>query len=186
MKLKHIPNYLSALRLMMIPAFALIFFYEYPRYINLALLIFLLAGATDVLDGYLARRNNWISDLGKLLDPLADKLMQLTVLVCLAIRGLVPPWLTAIFIAKELFMIIGALLVLKKIKFTVMAHWYGKVSTAIIYLIIFVVIFFVDVNPVLKLVICLAALIFALCAMGMYIKDTLRINRNYKMENMGD
>ena len=48
-----------------------------------AILIFLLAGATDVLDGYLARKYNWITNLGKILDPLADKMMQCTVLVCL-------------------------------------------------------------------------------------------------------
>ena len=73
MKLKHIPNILSIIRMLLVLVFILVFFFVSH---SLSIVIFLLAGLTDVIDGYLARKNNWITDLGKVLDPLADKLMQ--------------------------------------------------------------------------------------------------------------
>ena len=79
MKLKNIPNILSIIRILLV--FVFLFFLFVLESTYLALLIFLIAGATDVVDGYLARRNNWITNLGKILDPFADKLMQCTVLV---------------------------------------------------------------------------------------------------------
>ena len=88
MKLKNIPNILSCIRILLVFVFLFVFFVVDNIY--LALLIFLIAGATDVIDGYLARRNNWITNLGKILDPVADKLMQCTVLLSLLIKGLVP------------------------------------------------------------------------------------------------
>ena len=70
MKLKNIPNILSVIRIGLVFVFIALFFGLDQPYA--ALLVFLLAGATDVVDGYLARRNNWISNLGKILDPFAD------------------------------------------------------------------------------------------------------------------
>ena len=90
MKLKYIPNILSCIRIALVGVFIYLFFLDYPNNIIFALLTFLVAGATDVVDGYLARRNNWITDLGKILDPFADKLMQCTVLVCMSIKKLLP------------------------------------------------------------------------------------------------
>ena len=83
-KLKHIPNVLCVIRILLIFVFIHLAF---GGRLYAALAVFLTAGATDVLDGFLARRNNWISELGKILDPLADKLMQCTVLVCLYIKS---------------------------------------------------------------------------------------------------
>ena len=79
--LKNIPNILSTIRILLVFVFVfLLFGLNSPVG---ALIVFLVAGATDVIDGFLARRFNWITNLGKILDPLADKLMQCTVLVCL-------------------------------------------------------------------------------------------------------
>ena len=100
MKLKNIPNILSCIRILLVFVFLFVFFVVDNIY--LALLIFLIAGATDVIDGYLARRNNWITNLGKILDPVADKLMQCTVLLSLLIKGLVPVWFVVPFFVKEI------------------------------------------------------------------------------------
>ena len=89
MKLKNIPNILSVIRIMLVAVFVYSAFCISDK---VALVVFLIAGATDVLDGYLARRNNWITDLGKILDPFADKLMQCTVLVSLYIKRYIPIW----------------------------------------------------------------------------------------------
>ena len=75
--MRHIPNVLSAIRLILVGVF--IFLFARAKYLA-CLIVFLTAFFTDLLDGYLARRNNWISDLGKVLDPLADKLMVIAAL----------------------------------------------------------------------------------------------------------
>ena len=75
----NIPNLLSIFRLALIPVFAVVIFSPIPNSALWACLIFLLSGATDVLDGYIARKYNMITNVGKVLDPLADKLMQITV-----------------------------------------------------------------------------------------------------------
>ena len=180
-RLKHIPNILSAVRIMLVPVFIYLFFAYYESRIYVPLCVFLLAGITDVLDGYLARRNDWITNLGKLLDPLADKLMQCSVLVCFAAKKAALQWLACMFIAKELFMICGALIVLKKIKVTVKSHWYGKLTTAAFYLIA-VLAFLLDIDEKTAIALFIPVLAFELFCMVMYIFDTLRINSEKKKE----
>ena len=99
MKLKNIPNILSVIRILLVFVFVYLVFVT--DNLLAALFVFFLAGATDVVDGYLARRNNWITNLGKILDPFADKLMQCTVLVCLWIKNIVPIWFALAFFFKE-------------------------------------------------------------------------------------
>ena len=186
-KLKHIPNILSAFRIMLVPVFIYLFFVCYEDRIYVPLCVFLLAGLTDIADGYLARRNNWITNLGKLLDPLADKLMQCSVLVCFAIKNAAMWCLAGMFIVKELFMICGAIVVLKKIKVTVKSHWYGKITTTFFYAIVLLVFVFgiFDINMGEKnaLMLFTPALALALFSMVMYIIDTLRINADLKEKN---
>lgn len=181
MKAKHIPNILSFIRLLMVPVFIFVFFKDYPDNIYAALFIFLLAGATDILDGYLARRNNWITNLGKLLDPFADKLMQLSALVCLYVKQIVPIWIVGLFAVKESVMIFGALLVLRKTKVTVMANKFGKAATAVFYAMIVALIL---LNSVLSAsvitVMCLVTFAVTIIAMIIYIKGTLEIRAKTK------
>ena len=102
---KYIPNLLSVLRILLVPIFAVLFLYDYPEHIGAAIAVFVFAGVTDVVDGFLARRFRWITDIGKVLDPFADKLMQCMVLFCTFYKGLVPLWLLAFVVLKELFLI---------------------------------------------------------------------------------
>ena len=190
-KLKYIPNILSMIRLMLVPVFVYLFFAHYEKQIYLPLFVFAFAGMTDIIDGYLARRNNWITNLGKFLDPLADKLLQCSVLVCFMIKKIVPWWLAGMFILKELFMMCGALIVLKKIKVTVKSHWYGKFTTGVFYAIAFLVFIFqmckIDINGTAALLLFVSALILAFFSMVMYILDTLRINAELqKKETIND
>ena len=85
-----IPNVLTMIRLLLVPVFVVVYFRTSaePKYAALA--IFAAASLTDMLDGYLARKLNQITDFGKLFDPLADKLMVLTALVCQGIAGVIP------------------------------------------------------------------------------------------------
>ncbi|MGI6215161.1 MAG: CDP-alcohol phosphatidyltransferase family protein [Christensenellales bacterium] len=107
----NVPNALTVLRLLLIPI-VWRFLYE-GRMMN-ALIVFCIAGFTDILDGYLARKNNQITWFGKLLDPLADKLMTLVLALGFYERGIVPPAAFFILLIKELLMLIGALFLLKQ------------------------------------------------------------------------
>ena len=120
--MRHIPNVLSAIRLILVGVF--IFLFARAKYLA-CLIVFLTAFFTDLLDGYLARRNNWISDLGKVLDPLADKLMVIAALSCFYSAGWLPPWILLAVLIKEGIMIIGGLLLFRK-EVVVYADWYGK------------------------------------------------------------
>lgn len=128
----NLPNILTLLRMCLIPVFATLY---YSGMQPLALVVYLLAGATDILDGYLARKWNQITSFGKLMDPLADKLMTLTMIFCLTDTGYLPVWVLAVLIAKELMMVIGSLALLKGLKgqkIVVMANWAGKAATAML------------------------------------------------------
>jgi len=180
MKLKHIPNILSVIRIFMIPVFVY-FFFEYYENLYLALIVFLLAGLTDIIDGYLARRNGWITNVGKVLDPLADKLLQCTVLICLAVKEVTPYWFAGMFILKEAFMICGAFITFKKIHFVVKSNWYGKATTAIFYFVMFLILICKEnLSDVVMWILLAVAVISAIFSMIMYIIDTLNINKEIK------
>jgi CDP-diacylglycerol--glycerol-3-phosphate 3-phosphatidyltransferase len=120
--MRHIPNILSSIRLLLVGVFAYLF--SKAHYLA-CLAVFTAAFLTDLLDGYLARRNNWISDVGKVLDPLADKFMVLTALTCFYLRGWLPLWILIVVLAKELIMIVGGIILFKK-EVVVYADWFGK------------------------------------------------------------
>lgn len=121
--MKHIPNILSGLRLGMVGVF--LYFFRRDDYMA-ALIVYAAAFFTDILDGYLARRNGWISDLGKILDPLADKLMLLCALVSFYIKGWLPLFIPLVAAVKELAMLIGGLFILGKRNVVVVSDWWGK------------------------------------------------------------
>lgn len=111
--MRYIPNILSVIRILMVGVFISCF--TAGRYIA-ALSVYVFAFLTDVLDGSLARRFHWVSNLGKLLDPFADKLMTVSALTCIAL-GKREPVYVILFIAmavKELLMLLGALLMVRK------------------------------------------------------------------------
>ena len=127
----NIPNILTALRLVLVPIFG---YYLYAQQYSIAAVLFFLAGITDILDGVIARKFNMITSWGKLADPLADKLMQMTALAILTIQKLIPLPVLIIVVAKEAFMITGSVLLYKKVKFVAQANWYGKLATVIFFL----------------------------------------------------
>ncbi len=132
---KQIPNMLSVLRLLMIPIFVICYFkYTSGSKTAIAAIVYLLAWLTDALDGYLARRNNWITDLGKILDPLADKLMQLTAAVCFAVENTVFYIVVIPLFLKELVMTIAAIKIKRQKNIVVAASWYGKVATVLLFI----------------------------------------------------
>ncbi len=168
--LKNIPNLLSLIRICLVGVFVAVFF---SGEVYWAILVFFLAGATDVLDGYLARRNQWITTLGKILDPLADKLMQCTVLICLLIEDYIPIWFVIPFIAKELFTLLIGLIVIKRRSVAVVSKWYGKMTVCFFYATIGASIFFRDFflnNKTLGIIIYIPAVVCAIFSLIAYIR----------------
>jgi CDP-diacylglycerol---glycerol-3-phosphate 3-phosphatidyltransferase len=97
----NFPNLLTSIRILLIPVFILLFLPPNPSHPTLAAVIFTLASITDLLDGYLARRWKQITRLGKLLDPIADKLLILSALILLVDFNRVPAWIAIILIGRE-------------------------------------------------------------------------------------
>jgi len=121
----NVPNALTILRMIMV--FFMPGLFSAGKYIA-AMVLFLAAGATDLLDGYIARKYNLITSFGKLMDPLADKLMLVVTLVLFAKEGWTPWLVPIIIILKELAMVLGGLFMLKK-NTVVYANFWGKAAT---------------------------------------------------------
>ncbi len=172
MKLKNIPNILSCIRILLVGVFIFCFFNDYPDNVIAAIIVFLVAGATDVVDGFLARKFNWITNIGKVLDPFADKLMQCTVLICMLIKELIPLWLVVPFILKELLMLSGGLFMIKRRSVVVVSNIYGKVTVVFFYAaVVFCIVArdFLSKNPAVLYAICGAVLLAAMSALINYI-----------------
>lgn len=125
-----IPNILSLVRLGLIPLFLWLYCVK-GSYIW-AVVILGLSGLSDILDGWIARRYDMVSDFGKILDPAADKLTQMALILCLALRYDQIWALLALFIIKELTMGVLGLLVVLKTKLVPSARWFGKACTAVL------------------------------------------------------
>lgn len=128
-----IPNWLSFLRIAMIPVFCVLFIKE--LYIP-AFIVMIVAAITDLLDGKIARKYNMVSNLGKILDPVADKLSQMAIVVILIVKfwndGI--KYVLFLFIAKELIMILGGLFLFSKGLRPGAAEIWGKVATTVFYI----------------------------------------------------
>lgn len=184
----NVPNALSALRLLLIPVYLILFMQglKYP-----ALAVFLGASLTDLFDGMIARRCHQITDLGKLLDPLADKLMVLTVMFSMAIGTpaipRVVPWgAVCILLGKEVLLMLGGLLMLRR-NVVVYSRMIGKVAH-VLFIAGLTATFFHDwfkrtgsywpATPDLMLL--WAAVALTLCALVFYVAQALRTLREAK------
>lgn len=126
-----IPNILSVCRILMIPVF--IWAYSCRKEYPLAFLILCLSGITDLVDGFIARTFHMVSNLGKALDPLADKLTQGAVLLCLGSRYPQMLFLAGLLVAKEIITGLMSLSAIHKTKEVKGADWHGKVTTCLLY-----------------------------------------------------
>lgn len=124
------PNRLTVLRVLMIPLFLVVLVWvPYPAGSLIAAAIYAIASATDAIDGHLARKNNQVTDFGKFLDPLADKMLVITALVLLQHLGLVHPVITVIIIARELLVTSIRLIAASSAGKVIAAGWWGKAKT---------------------------------------------------------
>lgn len=145
----NLPNLLSLLRIFMVAPFLIAVIYDRHA---LALVIFVVAGFTDFLDGYLARRLQQKSVLGTFLDPLGDKLLSTVAFIALSIQGLLPAWLAVIVVAKDLYVALGAGILHYSGNLTVaLPSFWGKFATLLQIVTVALVLLgtFVALTPVL-------------------------------------
>ena len=158
-----IPNILCYLRIIMVGVF--LYIYNTATSQNdyyIAMLVVMVAGITDFLDGRIARKFNMITDLGKVIDPVADKLMQFAMLITLTFNVKNMYMLTIYLIIKEVVLALIAFIILKtKGRRLNGAKWYGKVCTAVLYVVMLVFVAVPQLNAYLRnalLIVCAAAI----------------------------
>lgn len=163
----NIPNILSLIRLALVPAFVAVFFADSPNSHVYAGSIFILASLTDALDGFIARKFSMVTRLGRVLDPLADKLMTAAALICITIAGILPVWIFIVFAVKEVLMGIGALVMYKRIDDVLPSNYLGKTATVVFFVFCLALMFF-DIPQPYSTAMLSGALVFAILAFIRY------------------
>ena len=175
-----IPNLLSVFRIALIPV--IVWLYKYESNYSAAISVILLSGATDIVDGWLARSFNMVSDFGKALDPLADKLTQAELLLCLLCRYKSLLVLTAIFGVFEISKFICGFIVAKRCDQVNSAKWYGKLNTVVIYITMILLILFPNISSVWAGVLMLACGSVMIVSGVLYIRFYGKLLNKYKTE----
>lgn len=176
-KIFTIPNILSLLRVIAIPFFIWAYteeFYETAAIIALA------SAVTDVIDGFIARTFHMVSTLGKALDPIADKLSQISIAIMLCTKFRIMILLLSLLIFKEIIQGIVSLEVVKKTGTTYSSLWYGKLSTVLIYSTFILHLFWIEIPYTLSQILNIA------CDIMMVISLILYMIRNYKVLRQPD
>ncbi len=138
----NIPNMLTILRIILVPIYLYLFYTTGENHVLYAGIVFIMAGISDILDGYIARKYDLTSDIGAALDPLADKLMAFAVLISFTTSKLIPSWILKIIGLKEVIMITGGfILYLFKGNQVLPANKFGKIATVSFYTAILSVVF---------------------------------------------
>lgn len=186
-KIFTVPNILSMVRLCLIPL--LVWLYCFEKNYSAAGIVLIISGATDIVDGFIARHFNTVSDLGKILDPIADKFTQAAILICLVIRFplmLLPLILLA---AKESFMAIIGFIVIRKTGIVTGAFWHGKVATVLLYAMMTLHIFWTKIDPtvsVISIILTCAMIITSFILYGTKYIQILKNTKNVKEDQTSE
>ncbi len=186
-----VPNILSIVRILLIPVFIVLYLIGRKGdnvYLIISVAVVALSGFTDILDGIIARKCNMVSDLGKVLDPVADKLTQAAVAICLAIDNPIIIPMFVVFAVKESAMMIGALTLYKSHRRPISARWYGKMSTVILYAVMMLIIinsiyaFIPSAIITVLVVIATLSIIFSVINYYLLFRATIREENSDKSE----
>ncbi len=163
------------------PVFALAYFGQHSDVKISAAIVYAVASFTDFLDGYIARKYKLISNLGRILDPLGDKLMTMTVLLCITIDGVIPVWAVAVALSKELLMLLGGAIVRHKEGGEVpSSNMFGKTSTVVFFLVCVTLMLFRSIPENIAVIMISTAIALMIAALVSYSITFLRIMRKPK------
>ena len=166
-----IPNVLSSVRLCLIPV--IIWLYLGKEDYVLTGIVVVLSALTDIVDGFIARKFNMISDLGKVLDPIADKATQLVVMILLTLSFplmLMPIIMTAI---KEAFMAISGYMIIRRCNVVLGAHWHGKAATVLLTVVMSLHLVWHDIYPALSIVLISLSSAMIILSLVLYAKRNI-------------
>ena len=178
----NLPNKLTVLRVIMVPFFVFFMLTDVGGAANkwIALALFVIASLTDMLDGKIARKYNLVTNFGKFMDPLADKLLVCSAMICLVDLKLIPVWVVLIIIARE-FIISGFRLVASDNGIVIAASYWGKFKTTFQMLMVIVIIFNINLQlgwlNILGTILIYVALVLTVVSLIDYIaknKDVLK------------
>lgn len=177
-KILTIPNILSFFRICLIPV--IVWLYVVKKESVAAGGVLILSGATDIVDGFIARRFNMISDIGKVLDPVADKLTQATMLVCLVVRYplMLVPFL--LMVVKEIYMLVAGYFVIKRTGVVMGANWHGKLATCFLYAMMLLHVFWPKIPKMVSdvtILACGGTIVLSFVLYGLRNRDALRQER---------
>lgn len=162
-----IPNILTLVRFALIPI--IIWLYMIRKAYISATIVVALSGLTDVVDGVIARKFNMVTDIGKIIDPIADKLTQATLIFCLSIRYKAMVVLFIAHMIKEVIMGVMGLIAIKH-KSIISAKWFGKMSTIVLFFVTIIHLIFPVVDETFSAILVIVSLAVMTMALGMYIR----------------
>lgn len=173
----NLPNKLTLFRVILIPFFVLFMLVDITPYDKwIALAIFIVASLTDLLDGKIARKYNLVTNFGKFMDPLADKLLVCSALICLVSLGRIPAWIVIVIIARE-FIISGFRLIASDNGVVIAASYWGKFKTTFQMVMICLMIADIAAISILTTVIMWVALVLTVVSLVDYLvknKDVMK------------
>lgn len=183
--LKSIPNVLSIFRIILIPIFVNLYLKATtPEDYQLVALLVFISGLTDLLDGWIARRFNQITEIGKVIDPIADKLTQLAIIICLVTRYELMKPLLILFLVKEFTMAILGLYFYRKKEMKLSgAQWFGKLSTFVFYACSIIIFFMYDMELQLVNLLIIITGIFLSISLILYLKTYYEMYLEWKTSN---
>lgn len=178
-----IPNILTYVRILLVPAFVLVYMNARSLSGHIWSIVIVAASAlTDIVDGLIARKCNMITDLGKILDPIADKAMQFAMLFCVVIKYHWVAVLIVIYGVKELVSLAFSGFLFTKGKHIAGAMWCGKICTVILYGVMLALIAFPKIDPHVVTILIGFSAAFMLLAFFVYMTAYLQLYREYKKE----
>lgn len=172
----NVPNILTILRMFMVPLFLFCFFSGMENKMAISFTIVLLAGVTDFLDGYIARRYKLITKFGIAMDPLADKMMLVAVLLSLTVKQVLPPWILIVVAVKECTLILGALLLHRHHEIVIPANRIGKAATITFY----VAVLAIALKTSFYMIFMLLFVVLTMFAFTTYLRNFRSIRREMK------
>ena len=173
----NLPNKLTVLRVIMVPFFVFFMLTDFAGDAGkwIALVLFCLASLTDMLDGKIARARNLVTNFGKFMDPLADKLLVSSALICMVEMGTLPAWIVIIIISRE-FIITGFRLIAAEGGLVIAASWWGKIKT--VTQMAMIILLLLGVEGVIAGIFIVLATVFTVVSGVDYIAKNISVLRN--------
>ena len=171
----NIANKITLVRIFLVPVFVLFMLTDFTEYNGIiAFIVFVIATITDKIDGTIARKMNLVTDFGKFLDPIADKLLVCSALICLTADGTIPAWITIVIIGRE-FIISAFRLVCADTGKTVAASWWGKSKTIAQMVTIIVLLMNIPQLAILETVLIYVSLVLTVVSLVDYFVKNLNV-----------